>query len=97
MVTKKREQKQKDKVDGSCWKGLFTYRNFQGEKRPLFAILFKYRHPLLFKLRNQIALNTFSDVSLGLQSLATGAIRKQVCVTPYLLLYKFAIQSQKLK
>lgn len=46
------------------------------EERLLFAILFKCKSPLSFKLRNQRATNTFLDKAFALQSLATGAIRK---------------------
>lgn len=78
VLTEAREQAQKDKVDGSCGKGLFAYRNFQRVKRETFVccFFFKYRNPLSFQLRNQIATNTFLDKSFALQSLATGATRK---------------------
>lgn len=69
IVTKKRSRntgtKQTEAVGEACF---LTEISREKIVRSLFAILFKYRHRLSFKLGNQIATNIFSNKPSALQT-----------------------------
>lgn len=51
-----KEEEHRDKENRSCWKGLFAYRNFQGEKSEVFVCYsFRIQTSFVIQLRNQIA------------------------------------------
>lgn len=60
MVTKNGSRNKNTKCTEAVGKAyLLTEISREKKEKPLFAILFKYRHPLSFKLRSQIATTTF--------------------------------------
>lgn len=82
-------QEHRDKANRICWKGLFAYRNFQGEKsEPFVCCSFQIQTSFVIQTWDQIATNIFSDKPPALQTLGTGTIIKsgikQICITQYL-------------
>ena len=89
-------QEHRDKANKICWKGLFAYRNFQGEKSEAFVCYsFQIQTSFVIQTWDQIATNIFSDKPPAFQTLATGTIIKsgikEICITQYLSQFKLAI------